>query len=204
MPIDKKFIRFREKSNFLSQENGVNNNYETPSDSEGNVAVYGNLKGNSIVFIEDSKEIWTHGNLYKSVNWSVLGKVSKTIIVPTSLLKDVDNLVMFFLDTDAIPENYFVRLDSVDIVKVRYADSNNLINENTVLCLIVKDVATIGGVTIPLSNSDIPFDIDYENNELIFHGTNYDDDGYLPITFCLGYLNADDSVNLQNTELYIK
>ena len=133
------------------------------------------------------------------------GKVSKTIIVPTSLLKDVDDLVMFFLDKDAIPENYFVQLDSVDVVKVRYADSNNLINENTVLCLIVKDVVTIGGVTILLSDSDIPFDIDYENNELIFHVADFDDEkGYLPITFCLGYLNADDSVNLQNTELYIK
>jgi hypothetical protein len=57
MPIDKKFIRFREKSNFLSQENGVNNDPENPSGQEGMVAVYGNLKGTSIVFIEDSKEI---------------------------------------------------------------------------------------------------------------------------------------------------
>lgn len=72
MPHNKKFIRFREKSNFLSQENGVHNDPENPSSQEGGVAVYGNLKGNSIVFIEDSKEIWTHGNLYKSVNWSVL------------------------------------------------------------------------------------------------------------------------------------
>ena len=77
MPIDKKFIRFREKSNFLSQENGVNNDPENPSGQEGMVAVYGNLKGNSIVFIEDSKEIWTHGNLYKSANWSVLGDVGE-------------------------------------------------------------------------------------------------------------------------------
>jgi hypothetical protein len=41
------------------------------------VAVYGNLKGTSIVFIEDSKEIWTHGNLYKSANWNVLGEVGE-------------------------------------------------------------------------------------------------------------------------------
>jgi hypothetical protein len=31
----------------------------------------------SIVFVKDSKEIWTHGNLYKSVNWSVLGEVGE-------------------------------------------------------------------------------------------------------------------------------
>jgi hypothetical protein len=70
MPIDKKLIRFKQKSNFLSQENGVNNNpSEVTSGSETDgTAVYGNLRGRSIVFIEDSKEIWTHGNLYKSVN----------------------------------------------------------------------------------------------------------------------------------------
>lgn len=59
MPIDKKFIRFKTKSNFLSQSNGVGNTPDTPtsgSDSEGN-AIYGNLKGTSIVFIEDTKEI---------------------------------------------------------------------------------------------------------------------------------------------------
>lgn len=81
MPLDKKFIRFREKSNFLSQENGVNNNPETPSSEDGNIAIYGNLKGTSIVFIEDSKEIWTHGNLYKSASWDVLGNTGETSIV---------------------------------------------------------------------------------------------------------------------------
>jgi hypothetical protein len=29
------------------------------------------------VFVKDSKEIYTHGNLYKSVNWSVLGSTLK-------------------------------------------------------------------------------------------------------------------------------
>ena len=59
MPIDKKLIRFKTKANFLSQENGVNNKpCEPTSGSEADgTAVYGNLKGTSIVFIEDSKEI---------------------------------------------------------------------------------------------------------------------------------------------------
>lgn len=73
MAIDKKLIRFKTKANFMSQ-NGVNGDYSTPSsgsESDGN-AIYGQIMGSSIVYIEDSKEIWTHGNLYKSVNWSVL------------------------------------------------------------------------------------------------------------------------------------
>lgn len=72
MPIDKKLIHFNEKSNFMSA-NGVNNSPEVAGDD----GTYGNLKGTSIVFIKDSKEIWTHGNLYKSVNWSVLGDVGE-------------------------------------------------------------------------------------------------------------------------------
>ena len=84
MPIDKKLIRFKTKANFLSQANGVNNKPSEPtsgSEADG-TAVYGNLRGSSIVFIEDSKEIWTHGNLYKSANWSVL-KLSVNLITFT-------------------------------------------------------------------------------------------------------------------------
>lgn len=74
MAIDKKLIHFKTKSNFMSA-NGVNGKVDSPnegtSEELGN-AEYGQIKGTSIVFIKDSKEIWTHGNLYKSVNWSVL------------------------------------------------------------------------------------------------------------------------------------
>lgn len=55
MAINKKLIHFKTKENF---ENEVAN---------------GNILDNSIVFIQDSKEISTHGTVYKSVNWSVLG-----------------------------------------------------------------------------------------------------------------------------------
>lgn len=74
MPIDKKLIHFNYKDTFMSAD-GVNNNVETPNtgtSEEARNAEYGNLKGTSIVFIKDSREIWTHGNLYKSVNWSII------------------------------------------------------------------------------------------------------------------------------------
>ena len=57
MAINKKLIHFNEKQNF---DNKVANN---------------EILDTSIVFVKDSKEIWTHGNLYKSVNWSVLKPV---------------------------------------------------------------------------------------------------------------------------------
>ena len=73
MAIDKKLIHFKTKENFNSA-NGVNGSVDTPtagSEADGN-AEYGQIKGTSIVFIKDSGEIWTHGNLYRSVNWNVL------------------------------------------------------------------------------------------------------------------------------------
>ena len=59
MPINKKLIHFNSKENF---DNKVANN---------------EILDTSIVFVKDSKEIWTHSNLYKSVNWDVLGEVGE-------------------------------------------------------------------------------------------------------------------------------
>lgn len=58
MAIDKKLIHFKTKENFMSA-NGVNNSIDTPtsgSEETGN-AEYGQIKGTSIVFVKDSKEI---------------------------------------------------------------------------------------------------------------------------------------------------
>jgi hypothetical protein len=58
MAIDKKLIHFKTKQNFLSA-NGVNGNVNTPSigtEKDGN-AEYGQIKGTSIVFIQDTQEI---------------------------------------------------------------------------------------------------------------------------------------------------
>ena len=56
MAINKKLIHFKNKENFDKE---VANE---------------NILDSSIVFIQDSKEISTHGTVYKSVNWSVLEK----------------------------------------------------------------------------------------------------------------------------------
>jgi hypothetical protein len=69
--IDKKLIHFKKWDDFIS---ACNNDYTTPSsgDETSKDAVYGQIKGTSIVFIQDVQKIWTHGNLYTSVNWDVL------------------------------------------------------------------------------------------------------------------------------------
>ena len=54
MAINKKLIHFKTQQNF---------NNEVANE---------NILDTSIVFIQDSKEIHTHGTTYKSVNWSVL------------------------------------------------------------------------------------------------------------------------------------
>lgn len=54
MAINKKLIHFKSKQNF-----------DTEVANE-------NILDTSIVFIQDSKEISTHGTVYKTVNWSVL------------------------------------------------------------------------------------------------------------------------------------
>ena len=59
MAIDKKLIHFKTKENFISQGVGSEENVTKPtegSEENGN-AIYGQLKGTSIVFIKDSNEI---------------------------------------------------------------------------------------------------------------------------------------------------
>lgn len=65
MAIDKKLIHFKTWENFISL-NGVDGNWTTPTSGseETGDAIYGQIKGTSIVFIKDVGKIWTHGQLY--------------------------------------------------------------------------------------------------------------------------------------------
>lgn len=68
MAINKKLIHFDSKDSFMSALEGT-----LPQGGAAD-ADHGQLHDYSIVFVKESKEIWTHDNLYKSVNWSVLGE----------------------------------------------------------------------------------------------------------------------------------
>lgn len=65
MAIDKKLIHFKTWNNFISGT-GVNGNYTVPSSGteDDGTAIYGQIKGTSIVFIKDVCKMWTHGALY--------------------------------------------------------------------------------------------------------------------------------------------
>lgn len=65
MAIDKKLIHFKTWENFISL-NGVNGDWATPTSGseETGDAIYGQIRGTSIVFIKDVGKIWTHGQLY--------------------------------------------------------------------------------------------------------------------------------------------
>lgn len=54
MAINKKLIHFTKKSNFNTE------------------VANGNILNTSICFIQDTKEIYTHGTLYKAIGWSIL------------------------------------------------------------------------------------------------------------------------------------
>ena len=70
MAINKKLIHFQKKENFDKEV------------ANENILDY------SIVFIQDSKEISTHGEVYKSINWSILGE-SSTFEEPSTFWIDV-------------------------------------------------------------------------------------------------------------------
>ena len=69
MAIDKKLIHFKNWNTFISAT-GVNGDYTKPSSGteDGGNAVYGQIKGSSVVFIKDVGKIWTHGKVYDCNN----------------------------------------------------------------------------------------------------------------------------------------
>lgn len=77
MAINKKLIHFKNKENFETE------------------VANGNILDTSIVFIQDSKEISTHGTVYKTVCWSILEESSSE---PES--EDPDALLISDPDTD--------------------------------------------------------------------------------------------------------
>lgn len=77
MAINKRLIHFKNKENF---------------DTE---VANGNILDTSIVFIQDTKEISTHGTVYKTVNWSVLEE-------------QATKLAMYTKNEDGSIKNYYL------------------------------------------------------------------------------------------------
>lgn len=108
MAINKKLIHFNRKEVF--EEKLANNE----------------ILDTSIVFVKDSKEIYTHGNLYKSVNWSVLEKEMITFTV-NGVLYSAENGMTWkdWIYSDYNPDNFWI-VDDARIMYLHEGSTNSL------------------------------------------------------------------------------
>lgn len=116
MAINKNLIHFKKKENF---ENEVANN---------------NILDSSIVFIQDSKEISTHGTVYKTVCWSILEESSsepEDPVIPPTPDPEPEPEVSNIGDVSA---GSGININSESLLpgtyELRYIDENDNIVEN--------------------------------------------------------------------------
>lgn len=95
MAINKKLIHFNKKTTFNSQKLSANaSNTQYQVGGTGTVQTGApNINYQSIVYIKDSKEIWTHGQFYATaVTWSTItGKPSFATVATSGNYNDLSN-----------------------------------------------------------------------------------------------------------------
>lgn len=95
MAINKKLIHFNKKATFNSQKLSANNsNTQYQVGGTGTVQTGApDINYQSIVYIKDSKEIWTHGQFYATaVTWSTItGKPSFATVATSGSYTDLTN-----------------------------------------------------------------------------------------------------------------
>lgn len=94
MAINKKLIHFNKKTTFNSQKLSANaSNTQYQVGGTGTVQTGApDINYQSIVYIKDSKEIWTHGQFYGSVAWSAItGKPSFATVATSGNYNDLSN-----------------------------------------------------------------------------------------------------------------
>lgn len=95
MAINKKLIHFNKKTTFNSQKLSANaSNTQYQVGGTGTVQTGApDINYQSIVYIKDSKEIWTHGQFYATaVTWSTItGKPSFATVATSGNYKDLSN-----------------------------------------------------------------------------------------------------------------
>lgn len=95
MAINKKLIHFNKKATFNSQKlsaNGSNTQYQVGGTGTVQTGAP-DINYQSIVYIKDSKEIWTHGQFYATaVTWSTItGKPSFATVATSGSYNDLNN-----------------------------------------------------------------------------------------------------------------
>ena len=134
--INNKLIHFKSKSNFNSRY----------AESTDNGITFGDFLGTSIVFIQDAKEIWTHGQFFKCVSDEEFEKLST--IGDVSLLETTikDNLV-----------------NAVNELKNSVDSKQNVISFNTEYNAESNKAATIQDITNATENLVVPYEINLTN-----------------------------------------
>lgn len=99
MAINKKLIHFNTKANFITQKLSANVNdtqyYTYNSTGAASSPTNGapDIKYNSIVFIKDTQEIWTHGQLYEnnSIKWRIIRGSGIGLLLTNGTIIDYDD-----------------------------------------------------------------------------------------------------------------
>ena len=177
MAINKKLIHFNEKSEF---DKRLANN---------------EILDTSIVFIKDSNEIWTHGNLYKSVNWSVLKKGVEEVLTEA---KNIGlGATMSYL------EEYVRDTTSIATLKATPVDPNVIVDENIgviMLSNIDGAVYTISTTASMAIEQGIAF---IENNAITFTSGLENLAAQTPVFgICLGVIENDEMVPIDTIQYF--
>ena len=141
MAINKKLIHFNSKENF---DNKVANN---------------EILDTSIVFVKDSKEIYTHGNLYKSVNWSELQVLDNPgviyIIEKTAVEKPTMgmNYLVSYVFTHPVKSELKINFKNSSAVLIIESGSK----EGSAEINLENDFIDVGGVDVTISPSEDKF-----------------------------------------------
>ena len=133
--IDKRFVYFQNKEEF-------NSHYQESTDG-GNT--YGDLLGTSLVFIESTQEIWTHGEVYKcDINTE---KVQELL---NSHTFDASKIISGTIDIARLPKGALERLVPVANESARFKLTSNDVQEgdtvkelDTGLMYLVVDVTNL-------------------------------------------------------------
>lgn len=174
MAIDKKLIHFKSWNKFISDGVGSEENITTPTSGieEEGTAIYGQIKGTSIVFIKDVGKIWTHGKVYdgSTINVDELqdklvsGENIKTIN-GTSILGEGDIEISGYDDTEIKANLEQAGILAYEAAMRSSRNEQNKVDKDKVATINGKSL--IGGDNIVIGGGIYEIKYDYMNGTLL-------------------------------------
>lgn len=171
MAINKKLIHFKSKENF---------NNEVAND---------NILDTSIVFIKDSKEIYTHGNVYKSVNWSVLD--SEYVVIEIN----GEDVTISASDPDGhqFPTECLYDATKMKSIKITPKDPTVIIDNTYYIGLLQAVESTKAAMILSFNElSAMGCVFNPDDNSIVFEVPNSDEAVGVSLGLCLVIQNGDE------------